>query len=162
HESGLTVTGAVMGTPAFMAPEQAEGRVKELTTATDVYGLGAIFYFLLTGRPPFEADNIPLLLRKVAEEEPVSPRQFTICELRFTRATPPLFENRKSSIANRIDRDLETICLKCLQKEPAKRYPTARALAEELDRWLRHEPIQARPSTIWELSAKWLRRRPAL
>ena len=135
----LTHSGAMMGTPQYMAPEQASGETKRVGPPADVYALGAILYTMLTGKPPFSAGTAMEVLRKVLGEEP----------------TPP------TMLHKRIPPDLETICLKCLQKEPAKRYPNANELAADLRRFLNHEPIVARPAGLWERAAKWAKRRPA-
>jgi serine/threonine protein kinase/Tfp pilus assembly protein PilF len=137
-ESTVTCTMEVLGTPSYMAPEEAAGQTKQITAATDVYGLGAVFYQLLTGHPPFAGGTTYQTIRMVLETEPRKPRLWN----------------------PKVDVDLETICLKCLEKEPPRRYASALALAEDLERWLRHEPVQARPANIFKRTRKWIRRNP--
>jgi eukaryotic-like serine/threonine-protein kinase len=139
-DQAQTRTGDLLGTPCYMAPEQTDGRLKQIGPATDVYALGAILYEVITGRAPFCAETAIETLMQVKNIEPVRP----------SRLRPEL------------PRDLETICLKCLQKEPRKRYPSAEALADDLNRFLTDRPIQARPTSIAEHGLKWARRRPAL
>jgi serine/threonine protein kinase len=139
-DSGQTRSGDIIGTPSYMAPEQAAGKTQIIGPVVDVYALGAILYEMLTGRPPFRAETPVETLRQVVGEEPVRP----------TRLQP------------KVPRDLETICLQCLQKQPERRYATAAALADDLQRFLRGEPISARPTPWWEVAAKWAKRRPAL
>jgi tetratricopeptide (TPR) repeat protein len=137
-EASLTVPGALVGTPGYMAPEQTVGQ--PATTATDVYGLGAVLYALLTGRPPFRAGSVLETLEQVRDREPEAP----------------------ASHNPRADRDLQAVCLKCLAKRPEQRYGSAAALAEDLERWLGGRPIQARPVPAAARLWRWCRRNPAL
>jgi serine/threonine protein kinase/WD40 repeat protein len=169
--SAMTLSGAIVGTPSYMAPEQAAG-VKALTTAADIYGLGAILYEVLTGRPPFVGATVMETLQKVVNEEPVPPsrRRMEVISNQCSVIGKP--SNVRSTITDHwllntgyspaINRDLETICLKCLEKDPGRRYGTAEALAEDLERWLEHRPIRARPVTTAERVFKWMQRKPAL
>jgi serine/threonine protein kinase/tetratricopeptide (TPR) repeat protein len=139
-ESDVTRTSEVMGTPSYMAPEQAAGNNMQVINATDVYGLGAVLYHLLTGHPPFVGGTTYETVRLLLETEPRQPRL----------------------LSPKVDRDLATICLKCLEKDPHRRYRSALALAEDLERWLKHEPIQARRIGVLPRGQKWMRRNPAI
>ncbi len=138
-ESAITRTLEVLGTPSYIAPEQAAGEHGKLNKATDVYGLGAVLYQLLTGHPPFAGGTTYETIKLVLEKEPRQPRLW----------------NRK------IDRELSTICLKCLEKDPQRRYSSALALAEDLEHWLKHEPILARRTGLFTRGRKWVRRNPS-
>jgi serine/threonine protein kinase/Tfp pilus assembly protein PilF len=138
-ESTMTRTLEVLGTPSYMAPEQAAGNNAAISSVTDVYGLGGVLYQLLTGQPPFAGGTTYETIKLVLDTEPRQPRQLN----------------------PKIDRELSTICLKCLEKDPKRRYSSALALAEDLEHWLKHEPIQARHTGIFTRGRKWVRRNPA-
>ncbi|PYL29002.1 MAG: hypothetical protein DMF39_07850 [Verrucomicrobia bacterium] len=137
-ESSVTQTLDVLGTPSYMAPEQAVGNNAAVSSATDVYGLGGVLYQLLTGQPPFAGGATYETIKLLLDTEPKQPRLLN----------------------PKIDRDLSTICLKCLEKDPKRRYTSALALAEDLERWLKHEPIQARHTGVFARGKKWVRRNP--
>jgi TolB-like protein/Tfp pilus assembly protein PilF len=137
-ESSVTHTLDVLGTPSYMAPEQAVGNNAAVSSATDVYGLGAVLYELLTGQPPFAGGTTYETIKLLLDTEPRQPRLLN----------------------PKIDRDLSTICLKCLEKDPKHRYSSALALAEDLERWLKHEPIHARHTGVFARGRKWVRRNP--
>jgi hypothetical protein len=139
-EAGLTQAGEVMGTPSYMAPEQADGRGHEAGPPADVWALGAVLYECLTGRPPFMAASVWDTLRQVLHDDPAPPRRLNA----------------------RVPTDLDTVCLKCLHKDPARRYAGAQALGDDLGRWLDGRPIQARRVGPLGQASRWARRRPAL
>src|SRR5881392_2783380 len=138
-ESTVTRTMEVLGTPSYMAPEQAVGNNSAVSSVTDVYGLGAVLYQLLTGHPPFAGGTTFETVRLVLDTNPRKPRLWN----------------------SKLDRDLETICLKCLEKDPKRRYASAVALADDLERWLKHEPIRARRTGLITRGRKWVRRNPS-
>src|SRR5438046_4570633 len=137
-ESTITRTREAVGTPSYMAPEQAAGEQRKLSNATDVYGLGAVLYQLLTDHPPFAGGTTYETIKLLLDTEPRQPRLLN----------------------PKIDRDLSTVCLKCLEKDPQRRYPSALALAEDLEHWLNHEPIRARRTGIFARGKKWVWRNP--
>src|SRR6266498_1042006 len=137
-ESTMTRTMEVLGTPSYMAPEQAVGNNAAVGSVTDVYGLGAVLYQLLTGQPPFAGGTTYETIKLLLDTEPRQPRLLN----------------------PKIDRDLSTICLKCLEKDPKRRYSSALTLAEDLERWLKHEPIAARHTGVFARGKKWVRRNP--
>jgi len=139
RDEGLTEVGDILGTPSYMAPEQVRGLSHLISPATDVYSLGAILYEMLTGRPPFKGTTPLSTMQQVSSQEPLAPGK-------LQRHTP---------------RDLEVICLKCLEKDPRRRYATGLELAEDLRRFLDRQPILARPTPTWERVWKWARRRPS-
>jgi serine/threonine protein kinase/WD40 repeat protein len=183
-ETDLTRSVDFLGTPHYVAPEVATRSARQATISSDIYSLGAILYELLAGGPPFDAEGLPALLKKITDEEPVPPSQRSKFETRNpkfetnskseTRNNGSMTASRDSSLGivsnvesrasnlSPVPRDLEVICLKCLTKEPERRYPSARALAEDLGRWLSGQPIQARPVTAAERTWKWVKRNPVL
>ena len=138
--SNLTATGQILGTPSYMPPEQASGKMHDVGEAADIYAVGAILYAMLSGRPPFAAENPVEVLLQVLEREPTQLRK----------------------LQPAIPRELEAICLKCLEKRPSDRYVSAAALAADLDRFLRREPPEARSATPWQFVRRWVRRQPVL
>ena len=134
-----SLDGQLIGTPAYMAPEQTRGEKETIDARTDIYSLGVVMYVVLTGVRPFQGSERMLLVR-IQEEEPTAPRR----------------------LDNTIPRDLETICLKCLRKVPSERYSSASALSQDLSRYLAGQPIRARPVTLWERTGRWIRRHPAV
>ncbi|PYK95171.1 MAG: hypothetical protein DME40_01120 [Verrucomicrobia bacterium] len=140
RQAAELIAKVALGTPSYMAPEQAAGEQRKLSNATDVYGLGAVLYQLLTDHPPFAGGTTYETIKLLLDTEPRQPRLLN----------------------PKIDRDLSTICLKCLEKDPQRRYPSALALAEDLERWLKHEPIRARRTGVFTHARKWVRRNPSI
>ena len=140
HDTGFTFASSVLGSPNYMAPEQASGKVRQLSTSVDVYGLGAILYHVLAGVPPFQSKTPIDTLRQVIDRDPVPPR----------------------TLNPSVDDDIQTIALKCLRKEPGERYGTTEELAQDLERWLAARPILARPLGLWATAGRWARRHPAV
>ena len=140
QDSGLTEDGIIVGTPSYMAPEQAWGNNEEVGPGADIYALGVIFYEMLTGRPPFKGTDKWQTVVLVRTQEPVPPRR----------------------LVPQVPRDLELLCLKCLKKEPLQRFAGAAELADELRRFREGRPIKTRPTPLWEQTWKWARRQPAL
>lgn len=140
HDSSITHAESIIGSPNYMAPEQANAKGQAVTTAADIYSLGAILYEVLTGEPPFKAGTPLETIHRVVSEEP----------------------RRPSTVFRGVDRDLESICLRCLEKEPSRRYDSADDLADDLDRWLKGMPVHARPITIFGQVTRWARRNPAV
>src|SRR5262249_3515139 len=138
--SQVTMSGVAFGTPSYMPPEQGAGKVRDVSSVSDVYALGAVLYHALTGRPPFRADSPVETMRQVVENDPVPPRLLN----------------------GAVPRDLETICLKCLEKQPKRRLATALRVAGELGRFLRDEPLHVRPASAVEKGWRWCRRNRAL
>lgn len=138
--AGQTQSGAFLGTPAYMSPEQACGKTKEITVASDIYSLGAVLYTMLTGRAPFTGESLGDIIEQVKDSAPKRPR----------------------TLQPGVSADLEAICLKCLEKEPALRYPSAAAVAEDLERWLRGEPISPRRVSGWVRGLMWAKRKPVI
>lgn len=136
----LTTSGQILGTPAYISPEQAQAKTEAVGPQSDIYSIGAVLYHLLTQRPPFAAESLPVMLDLVVHREPVSPR----------------------ALNPSVPRDLETICLKCLQKEPGRRYRSAQDLSDELGRFIRGDPILARPPSVAERAWRWCARNRAL
>ncbi|MCW5557803.1 MAG: serine/threonine protein kinase [Verrucomicrobiae bacterium] len=157
RERRLTRSSILPGTPEYLAPERISGQ-RQLTVASDIWSLGIILYELLAGRRPFTADSVPQLLRRILETEP---DPFPGAGRRSKKAgIPPKNGPSPRAPLPSPPRDLQLICLKCLEKAPARRYSSAEALADDLDRWLRHEPVQAQPTGWTKRTAKWIRRHP--
>ena len=162
-DHSLTTSGQIVGTVSYMPPEQASGTIRRVSTWSDVYSLGALLYALLTQRPPFQAENPLDVLMQVLSDMPIAPSKVDDTKWQWPgRRDASDVSSGSTWTSSKIPLDLDTICLKCLEKEPSKRYPSAESLADDLQRFLEGAPIRARPVRLVERTIRWCRRRKAL